>query len=402
MEEKGLRTLLEQYFSNSISREDCVRLLKFLDNHPDDEQIHRLIDEILKQEANHVLFKAERKEHIYQNIQQARAEVYHLPLNERPLARKTNWGSVAAVILLILLSGLVGLWYLQRKEQSQHNQQTLLAVKQDILLPNAQQATLTLADGRTVSIDQSADVLLAQQDGVNVIKGVDGSVSYEMLAGARTDEAAIQYNTLSTPKGSSYQLILPDGTKVWLNTASSIRFPIAFQGKERRVVLQGEAYFEVTKDSEKPFFVEANQSLIKVLGTSFNISAYKKDHNVVTTLLEGGVNVASANGQVVLKPGQQATVNVQTQTIEKSVADIRSITAWKEGVFRFNNASVETIMQALSRWYDIEGVTYEGHSEDRFSGTFHRSKSINQLFQSLEKMSSIKFEIQERRVKIMR
>lgn len=405
MEEKDLRILLEQYFANTIDRKDCLRLLEFLDTRQDDEQVHWLIDAILKDEKPDLILKAERKSSIYQNLQQTITESSHpssgiISLIERQ--PRKSWLRVASILLVILLSGAVVFWYIKQKEETGQEQQMLAVVKNDILLSNEQQAILTLADGRTVNVDEAADALLAKQDGVQVMKGADGSISYAVQPNQDTKRAVVKYNTLSTPKGSSYQLMLSDGTKVWLNTASSIRFPISFTDKERRVMLQGEAYFEVAKDTKKPFFVEANQSLIQVLGTSFNVSAYKEDQQVTTTLLEGGVSVASASRQVVLKPGRQAVVDVQTRSIRESVADIRAVTAWKEGFFRFDGDSIETIMKELARWYDIEEVIDEGHSEDTFSGTFHRSKSIKQFFQSLEKMSSMKFEIQGRRVKIMR
>ena len=404
MEEKDLSILLEQYFANTIHREDCLRLLEFLDTHQDDAQVHRLMDAILKDEEPDRVLKVERKLSIYQNLQQAITESSHTSSDIVPLTKqqpRKTWLRVASILLVVLLSGAVVFWYVQKGEKTEE-QQIVSAVKNDILLPSEQQAILTLADGRTVNVDEAADALLAQQDGVQVMKGADGSISYAVRPNQDTKEAVVKYNTLSTPKGSFYQLMLSDGTKVWLNTASSIRFPISFTDKERRVILQGEAYFEVAKDTKKPFFVEANHSLIQVLGTSFNISAYGSDHQVTTTLIEGGVSVANGHSQVVLKPGRRAVVDVQTQAIRESAADIQSVTAWKEGVFRFDHAPIETIMKALERWYDIEDVTIEGYSEDTFTGKFHRSKSIKQLFQSLEKMSSMKFEIQGRRVKIMR
>ncbi|RQP12913.1 MAG: DUF4974 domain-containing protein [Parapedobacter sp.] len=356
------------------------------------------IDQVLKADEHHAEFDPGRKKRVYDQLI---SEIHERQATSQPLSSpKQNRISWVKMVALWAVVTSIGFFLYHIKQPDAGNILTTAASRDSIVLPDHNQAILTLADGRTIVLSDSLDGVLAYEAGVEIRKVEDGSIFYE------TTEASLngplKYNTFSTPKGSMYQILLPDGTKVWLNTASSIRYPLVFSEKERNVFLTGEAYFEVAHDTSKPFSVNANGSVIKVLGTHFNVSAYADERWTTTTLVEGAVNVSKNGKAVTLKAGQQATVDRSTGTILQSDADVRSAMAWKNGYFRFDSESINDIIEKISRWYDIENVEYRGQFDDKFTGTFHRSKNIAQLFDNLEKIAPIRFEIKERRVVIMK
>ncbi|MFT4022704.1 MAG: FecR domain-containing protein [Flavihumibacter sp.] len=199
-------------------------------------------------------------------------------------------------------------------------------------------------------------------------------------------------NTLLVPKGSQYELLLPDGTRVWLNAASSLQFPSQFGAAERRVVLNGEAYFEVKKDRSKPFFVMINDgSALKVLGTHFNISSYKEDAVVKTSLLEGAVSISKAGNQVILAPGQQAVTRELGPIRLNPSFNEEEVMAWREGKFQFTNAGIATVMNQVSRWYDVD-ITYQGTVSQKFNGTIVKGTPIEKIFEMLSLTNEVSFE----------
>lgn len=209
------------------------------------------------------------------------------------------------------------------------------------------------------------------------------------------------YNTVSTPKGGEYQLTLPDGTKVWLNSMSTLKFPVVFAGNERKVELTGEAYFEVAKDKTKPFFVQAKDTKVQVLGTHFNISAFADETEVRTTLLEGSVKVDRGMKTIVLVPGQEASASDSKVGFTVREADLEKVMAWKNGYFVFRDEPLESLMKRISRWYNIE-VDYKGDmGSNTFGGKFSKNSTLSELLRSLELTGTVKFKTQERRVTVM-
>ncbi|MDB5089179.1 MAG: FecR family protein, partial [Mucilaginibacter sp.] len=270
------------------------------------------------------------------------------------------------------------------------------------IVPGSNKAILTLAGGKTIVLKNAANGLLAQTTAGNVLKTNNGQILYNTAN--KTEVVANQdnINTLSTPRGGTYQVVLSDGTKVWLNAASSISYPVAFTGKERHVSLSGEAYFEVAKNKEMPFYVRINNVQVKVLGTHFNIAAYSDDNEITTTLLEGAVQVTKNNTHSLLRPGQKAIVNNNSDNIAVSDADIEDAMAWKNGYFIFDDDDITGIMKKVSRWYDVN-VSYQGNvSDQKFGGTFYRSKSITELLQYLEKIGKNHFTVEGRRIIVMK
>jgi len=267
--------------------------------------------------------------------------------------------------------------------------------KNDVL-PGSDKATLTLADGSTILLDEAQNGTIAQQGNSKIIK-LDGKLSYDPT---NKNSREIVYNTISTPKGGQYQLELPDGSKVWLNATSSIHFPTSFTGTERRIEITGEAYFEIAKNPNMPFIVTVSNSEVQVLGTHFNINAYNDEDNVKTTLLEGSVRFVNDGSINILKPGQQAQLTKEGTTKVVSDVNVDNVVAWKNGMFDFENASIETVMRQLSRWYDVE-IEYKGKTDDLFIAEMRRNIKLSDALKALELTGKVKFDIQDKKIIVM-
>ena len=317
----------------------------------------------------------------------------------------------AAAMLVLLMAGIYGALV-------HHNQSTPVSAKNKPqpdaainITPGSNKAMLTLADGSTIVLDNAANGTLIQQGNAKVMKPGNGQLAYAInnnQSSTAAQPAATTYNVLATPKGGQYQLQLPDGSKVWLNAASSIRYPTAFTGKERSVEIKGEAYFEVTKNATMPFVVKVNDLQVQVLGTHFNINAYSDERVVKTTLLEGSVKVkteagfsaGTASKSEILQPGEQAQVTHSSGTGKLRVihdANIAEIMAWKDGLFQFDNVTIETVMRQVARWYDVEVVYERDVSQDRFQGKIYRQTAISQLLSILE-LSGAHFKIEGKKI----
>ena len=252
------------------------------------------------------------------------------------------------------------------------------AVRNDVL-PGRNKAVLTLSNGSSLILDSVQNGTIARQGAMAVVKVDNGLLAYN--AAAHTKTAEPEYNTLTTPAAGQYQLVLPDGSKVWLNNASSLRYPVAFAGKTREVELQGEGYFEIAPDKDKPFTVKVGSQQVAVLGTSFNISSYTDEAVTRTTLVEGAVRVSEKDRSVVLQPGQQAQVNTGDATeagVKVIDANVRSVIAWKKGFFNFDHADVETVMRQFARWYDVRVEYPKGAITNRtFYGLVSRDLKLS-------------------------
>ncbi len=263
-------------------------------------------------------------------------------------------------------------------------------------LPGSKGAVLTLSNGQQIVLDSAGNGQLASQGGTTIVNK-NGEIVYAVKG---TDAGEVLYNTMSTAKGRQYQLILSDGTKVWLNSASSIRYPAAFVGNLRSVSITGEAYFEVAKDKAKPFVVTVNNMEVKVLGTHFNINAYADEAAIKTTLLEGSVQVSNAADVAMLVPGQQSRL-YKTGAIQTiSNADIEEAVAWKNGVFMFNNADIQSVMRQIGRWFDLE-IAYEGAlPKDSFGGKLPMDAKVSEVLGALEQ-TQVHFRIEGKRLIVM-
>lgn len=301
------------------------------------------------------------------------------------------WKYTAAAVILILLTGAI---YLLLNKGAGPKQDKLAGqserFKNDVA-PGSNRATLTLASGRTIILDSVQNGSLARQGSARILKLTNGQLVYSP-SGQQTGETL--YNTISTPRGGQYHIVLTDGTGVWLNAASSIKFPASFTGKERRVTITGEAYFEVAKNAAMPFVVSTEKDAeVQVLGTHFNVNAYSDEASMNTTLLEGSVQVKQGNAMDLLRPGQRAELSKDGKIRLVNDADTEEAVAWKNGNFQFQNDGIGTIMRQICRWYDVK-IIYEGKiPAGTYSGGVSRNTKISNVLKILE-LSDLHFRIE--------
>ncbi len=293
---------------------------------------------------------------------------------------------VAAAILLIVVSGI----YHRLSDRYENNmgQELVQSVEPLDVMPGQNFAVLTSSRGESIILSETDDGQIDTGEDVDIVKVNDGELIYTSQGKAEPDEMI--YNTLSTPRGGQYQLTLSDGTKVWLNAASSIRFPVEFPDDERRVDITGEVYFDVAHSEEQTFIVHAGSSVIEDLGTAFNVTAYEDERSVKTTLVEGIVKVR----EHILSPGEQAIEDENDHIQILKNVDLDNVVSWKDGFFSFENANLAEIMRVLSRWYNLE-VDYENEAglEKRYSGKIDRNLTLLQVLEGL-KLTAQNFDIQ--------
>lgn len=269
--------------------------------------------------------------------------------------------------------------------------------------PGTNKAVLTLADGSQITLDDASDGKIASQQGVNVIKSANGQLTYDFSSDAKQGDQLV-FNTLYTPKGGQYALILPDGTKAWLNSDSKLIFPVAFNGKERKVTLTGEAYFEVKHLKDVPFLITTGDQAIEVLGTHFNVNGYEDETAIHTTLLEGSVKVRNVLTQqaVLLVPGQQSDFNRNKGNIDIRKVNTEEVMAWKNGYFLFDDQDLPSILRAISRWYDVEIEYHYTGKHEKFGGTFSRSSDLQDILNNLQELGHVHFKIEQRKIIVTR
>lgn len=309
---------------------------------------------------------------------------------------KTERGlmQLAAASIFFILAGFALYLFSKKKEYAQ--QSMAISVQEKItpsISPGGNKAVLVLGDGSQIVLDTAQTGTIANEQSTKIIKLKSGQISY---TGSDASLSATTYNTLWTPKGGQYQLELADGSKVWLNSTSSLRFPTSFVGNERIVELEGEAYFEVAKNASAPFKVKVKDMEVKVLGTHFNIMAYADEAQIQTTLAEGSVQVSHQNQKLVLKPGQQSRVSANKQ-LEAGAVDVDEVIAWKNGLFHFSDADIQSIMRQVARWYNVE-IVYEDNITTKFNGTISKTVGIEKLFQMLELTGAVHFTIKDNKI----
>ncbi|WP_113652101.1 FecR family protein [Pedobacter namyangjuensis] len=298
--------------------------------------------------------------------------------------------AVAAVLFLSL--GMTVFYTLRKDIISKPVAEQTVAKKIDVD-PGSDKATLTLADGSTIVLDNTNTAEVFHKNGLIISKTKSGELIYKIENASSTKPNA--YNTITTPKGGQYQVLLPDGTKVWLNAASSLKYPEVLGKTERMVTLTGEAYFEVAKDG-RPFYVNSKQQSVKVLGTHFNVNTYMDDNFSKTTLLEGSIALNTSKNSKIIKPGQQALIGVNSLiAIDKDV-DVQNVVAWKNGLFVFDNAGLKSILNQLERWYDIK-IDYSDIPNKRYNGMVPRKAKLSEVLNMLELTGNINFKIEEGR-----
>jgi len=319
--------------------------------------------------------------------------------NNEVVYNKSWWIKYAAAAI-ILVSCSVGLYFIQKQNKpvSQQNNAAQL------IHPGGNKAMLTLSNGTKIVLDDAHNGKIASQSNISITKTNNNQIVYAVAPGsseAGDEQLAYQLqNTISTPNGGQYALVLPDGTRVMLNAASSLTYPAAFQGKERVVQLDGEAYFEVAKNKDMPFKVKSGAQTVEVLGTHFNINAYDDEASIKTTLLEGSVRVSSGTNAVTIVPGQQAgTKRTETGEISKYTVDVDKETAWKDGLFSFQNDDLKSIMRQVARWYDVKVVYASNLPNEKFIGEISRTSNLSDVFKILE-LNNVHFAVEGKTVTV--
>ena len=405
MNQNKLIELLELFVDGGISREEYDLLFDYIRANPEEEELNIAIDTVFKNSKNFNPLNSDDKELFFQNI--IRNEHFDSEIQNEietiPTFAPRLWYQlgVAASILILIATSLF--FYTNRTPVNKLALEVVEPKKAAVILPGDDKAILTLSDGTRIILEDAKNGILANQAGVSIQKTSDGELLYSFSNSANSVTQAednILYNKIETPIGGKYQVNLPDGSKVWLNSSSSLRFSALFNGDTREVELSGEAYFDVSKNKSKPFRVITKDQIVEVLGTQFNINSYSDEGPIKTTLIEGSVKIIYKDKVVLLSPGQQ----FQPKELVSAVleADTEEVVAWKEGYFVFKNEDIKSIMRKLSRWYNVE-VSYSGDiPEVGFGGNISRSKDISEVLDVLQLTNAIHFKVEGRRITVMR
>ncbi|MCJ8209761.1 FecR domain-containing protein [Mucilaginibacter sp. RS28] len=387
-----LNYLFKQYANNSCTPAELLELMRLTEN-SDDELLQTMFEQVDFGEREEAQLPDETER------EQLFREVVEVDRRQRYL-RVYKWTAAAAAAIVIAGASII--WWNNRSAQKEVATQMVSQIRNEVQ-PGSNKAVLTLANGRNIVLSPSDTGLLASQGNANIRRVDSGTIVYQPKS-APTDQ--VFYNTVTTPLGGQFQVVLSDGSRVWLNAESSIRYPNLFAGDERAVEITGEAYFEVSHNASKPFrvhIIKANHTpggTVEVLGTHFNINAYDDEANVRTTLLQGRVRVQQNNLSAILAPGQQSVLDAALSKLTVSKADTDQVIAWKKGYFQFEHADIKQVMRQLSRWYNVE-VEFQGSGEnhDKFGGVIMRDAPLSQVLRTLE-ISMVHFKLDGHKVTV--
>lgn len=372
--------LLARYVNKSCSREELDELFAAIGKGDDPEMLDRLLEEVWH--ADHAAPDIDY-EQAYQQIR---------PVTQ-PRRAVVILKRIAVAAAFVLLVGITYRMAVRRQitKQPELAQQALPAV----IPPGSNKAVLTLGDGSVVTLDSSGKQVI-RQGGV-AIQQQNGQLSYA----SQPADGGVHFNKLTTPRGGQFKVVLPDGTKVWLNSASMLRYPTAFTGAERLVELDGQGYFEVAANAQQPFKVKVHDMEVQVLGTDFDIMAYRDETTINTTLLTGSIQVKEGNSKQLLRPGQQAVMNNQDHQLTVRTANIREVTAWKNGLFVFNDMALPAILREVARWYDVEIVYKTSPGAELYGGGIGRNLQLADILALLEGNGYNHFRIEGRKVIVL-
>lgn len=379
--------LIEKYLSGNITAEEQLQLDEWYEILPQQE------DTVVPDRSDLAAMRARLETRILDSIRNNKEAAAVKPFFRR------NFLYMAAAILVILFSVGGYLYFFSTKQQHPHLANTTVPPVNNDIEPGGNKALLTLSDGTSIVLDTAINGTVSQQGNIKVLKLDNGLLRYNQQLTNATIAATPVFNTISTPRGGQYQVTLSDGTRVWLNAASSLHFPVAFTGSERTVEVTGEAYFEVAHDKEKPFRVASRGTMVEVLGTHFNINAYADETAVKTTLLQGKVKVtgtATVDTKHLL-PGQQSVLDKKGRITLRQQVDTEETTAWMHGHFQFKSADLKTVLRQVARWYDVE-IIYNGAVDIHFTGQLPRSEKASAIFEKLEMTGAVHFKIENRKI----
>lgn len=391
-----LEYLFNTYYNGTATQAERDELFEIINSSATDAELTSLIHHAWdKLDDNGPLFDRSKSEEMLTGILSVNTKQ---PAQVQIRNNNLTWRRLGVAASFLFLVGFGAYIYSNQKKEAVTKKSIAKTHPKNDVLPGGNKAVLTLANGKTITLDSAQNGLLAQQGTTKINKTRNGQLVYKALAASN---AKPEINTISTPRGGQYQLVLPDGSKVCLNSASSLTFPTFFTGKTRNVTITGEAYFEVAKNHNMPFVVKSNQTTIEVLGTHFNVMAYNDEAEMKTTLLEGSVKIKNGNESGFLKPGQQAVLNKDGKMKVLSDVDVDEVTAWKDGIFQFSGIGIDAIMRQAARWYDVE-IAYEGKIPQRqFTGRISRNVKVSQLMNMLG-YAGVKFKIEDKRITIQK
>lgn len=387
-----LEYLFKRYYNNAATDAERSELMSLINQLKDNTELSGLLEQAWQGlHAGEQVFSPDESESLLQRIlgNQKAVETVFAIQEKKP---KSWWRYAAAAAILLFLAGGSWVWITSNRQAGDNILKQDIQVTHD-LPPGHDGAILTLANGKQVILDSAQNGTLTSQGNIQLVKQ-NGQLTYT----GKISSSEVLYNTMTTPKGRKYELILSDGTKVTLDAASSIRYPTVFTEKERRVEITGQAYFEVTHDAAKPFIVQKNEMSVQVYGTEFNVYAYDDEAMIKTTLVRGRVKVSNSGPSGTLKtqlltPGQQAMTTTGGPIHVDKNADVEQAIAWKNGFFQFRETDLKTIMRQIMRWYDVE-VVYDENIIDRyFTADISRDKNLSALLKILE-LSDIHFKLQ--------
>ncbi|HET6994977.1 MAG TPA: FecR domain-containing protein [Chitinophagaceae bacterium] len=381
---KTIAQLYEGFLANDLSADELDRFLQMIKDPINEEDVNGLMGKSWQD-----MFEDSDK------------------VSKPPVIRMWRRVAVAAAVILAIATG--GYLLVFKKTAKTEIAKTQQQRFNNDVDPGNFKAKLTLADGRTIILDSAAEGEIVKQGNATVVNQ-NGQLVYSPYSvpdsARRSPLSGLIFNTLATAYGETYTTVLADGSKVWLNSASSIKFPVAFTGKERRVEITGEAYFQVRHNDKMPFRVIVNGVQIEDLGTEFNVNAYSDEGATKTTLIEGSVKVGPEPGEgpargTIIKPGQQAIVTKNGQLTTNTPGNLNKIIAWKNGMFQFENDNLDDVMRQLSRWYNITVVNNSGLKEN-FTGEIPRTAKLTTILKAIELTSNTKFVIEGRNITITR
>jgi len=402
MDEKSLNEFLEKYIANRHTEQEHELFMEWLNTAPLDE-VQRIIDKYQFAAQRNLNEEPMLYPHLASRIEAGIDELDKKDQRVNPV--KMLWPSfkkIASVAAVFLVIASTAIYFLSSPDSKKQEITAAKTPSKNQIPPGGNKAMLTLANGSQIILDSAQNGILAKQANINIRKTTGGKIIYNASNPLSPNTPAL-YNTIITPRGGQYQVTLSDGSKVWLNAASSLKFPTCFSTKERLVELTGEAYFEIAKvtspavagheGSRIPFKVITASQTVEVLGTHFNVNAYADEATINTTLLEGSVKIVQSknkNSQF-LRPGQQAKVGAKIQI---SDVDATQAIAWKNGYFIFSHEDIGSIMRQVSRWYDIN-IQYEGNiTQEGFVGTISKFKDVAQVLDMLQLTGAVHFKIE--------
>ncbi|MBS1751971.1 MAG: FecR domain-containing protein [Bacteroidetes bacterium] len=376
MKEQRFEELFRKYLYERLTDAEETELFHFWLDPTLENQRTQTFNHLYESLPYHKDIPDKEADLIFQQILKKQSPLYQMPAR----SAGSIWRRLAVASVVLLMMGISGYYFLGNKWR-QPKETVQVSYSDDIHAPETSRAMITLSNGQKIYLDSAASGSLTTQGNVKLIKLADGKIAYK---GKEASSSEVNYNTLSNPRGSRViDMTLTDGSRVWLNSGSSVTYPVSFTGRERNVSVEGEAYFEVAHDAVNPFIVHKGQTAIRVLGTHFNVNAYEDESDLRVTLLQGAVQVTNQQYHAVIKPGEQAIVKQEGINLARKV-DLEQVMSWKDGYFRMKGTDLASLMRQIARWYDVE-VVYENRvPKVSFGGSINRDVSLSDVLKALE------------------